>query len=85
MTREGMKRNLDATQLAPELKVPKFVAEKLQKQAPNFRLAQLKSQLIRLHEADRGIKTGAVSRLLLEKVILDLCPLPTLKLQPQEH
>jgi DNA polymerase-3 subunit delta len=85
MTREGLKKNLDATQLASELGVPKFVAEKLQKQAPSFRLAQLKSQLIRLHEADRGIKTGAVSRLLLEKVILDLCPLPTLKLQPQEH
>ena len=85
-TREGLKRNLDATQLAKELGVPKFVAEKLQKQAPSFRLAQLKGQLIRLHEADQGIKTGmAVSRLLLEKVILDLCPLPTLKLQPQEH
>ena len=85
-TREGLKSNLDAAELAKELGVPKFVAEKLQRQASGFRLAQLKGQLIRLHEADQQIKTGmAVPRLLLEKVILDLCPLPALKLQPKEH
>ena len=85
-TREGLKRNLDAAALAKELGVPKFMAEKLQRQARGFRLAQLKSQLIRLHEADHHIKTGmAVPRLLLEKVILDLCPLPALKLQSPEH
>jgi DNA polymerase III subunit delta len=85
-TREGLKRRLDATALAKELGVPRFVAEKLQRQAGSFRLAQLKGQLIRLHEADQQIKTGmAVPRLLLEKFILDLCPLPALKLPPREH
>jgi DNA polymerase-3 subunit delta len=84
-TREGLKRNLNAVELAKELGVPKFSAEKLQRQARGFRLAQLKSQLIRLHEADQQIKTGmAVPRLLLEKVILDLCPLPALRLRPRE-
>jgi DNA polymerase-3 subunit delta len=85
-TREGLQRHLDAAALAKELGVPKFVAEKLQRQAGGFRLGQLKGQLIRLHEADHHFKTGmAVPRLLLEKVILDLCPLPALKLQPPEH
>jgi DNA polymerase-3 subunit delta len=85
-TREGLQRHLDAAALAKELGVPKFVAEKLQRQARGFRLGQLKNQLIRLHEADQQIKTGmAVPRLLLEKVILDLCPLPALKLQLQER
>jgi DNA polymerase III subunit delta len=84
-TREGLKRNLNAVELAKELGVPKFSAEKLQRQARDFRVAQLKSQLIRLHEADQQIKTGmAVPRLLLEKVILDLCPLPALRRQPRE-
>jgi DNA polymerase III subunit delta len=85
-TREGVKRNLDAAELAKELGVQKFVAEKLQRQAGGFRLGQLKGHLIRLHEADQKFKTGmAAPRLLLEKVILDLCPLPALKLQPKEH
>ena len=84
-TREGLKRKLTARELAKELGVAEFIAKKLQEQARGFRLAQLKSQLIRLHEADHQIKTGmAVPRLLLEKVILDLCPLPTLRLQPRE-
>jgi DNA polymerase III subunit delta len=85
-TREGLQRNLNAVDLAKELGVAKFIAEKLQRQARGFRLAQLKGQLIRLHEADQQIKTGMnAPRLLLEKVILDLCPLPTLKLLPREH
>ncbi len=85
-TREGLKKNLTAAELAKELGLAKFMAEKLQRQAQGFRLAQLKSQLIRLHEADHQIKTGmAVPRLLLEKVILDMCPLPALKLQPREY
>jgi DNA polymerase III subunit delta len=85
-TREGMKRNLGTAELAKELGVPKFVAEKLQRQAGGFRLVQLKGTLIRLHEADQKFKTGmAAPRLLLEKVILDLCPLPALRLQPKEH
>ncbi len=85
-TRECLKRKLNAAELAKELGVAKFIAEKLQKQAQGFRLAQLKSQLIRLHEADHQIKTGmAVPRLLLEKVILDMCPLPALKLEQREY
>ncbi len=85
-TREGIKKRLDAAALAKELGVQKFVAEKLQKQAGNFRLAQLKGQLIRLHEADQQIKTGmAVPRLLLERVIFDLCPMPALKPSPSGH
>jgi DNA polymerase III subunit delta len=85
-TREGLKRHLDAAALAKELGVQRFVAEKLQRQAKGFRLGQLRGQLIRLHEADHQIKTGmALPRLLLEKVILDLCPLPALKLQLPEH
>lgn len=79
-TRESLKNNLSAGELAKELGVAKFVAEKLQRQARGFRLAQLRGQLIRLHEADHQIKTStAVPRLLLEKIILDLCPLPALK------
>jgi DNA polymerase-3 subunit delta len=85
-TREGLKRKLTAAELAKELKVPTWTVEKLQRQATGFRLTQLKGQLIRLHEADQQMKTGmAVSRLLLEKVILDLCPLPALKLQSREY
>ena len=85
-TREGLKKNLTAAELAKELKVPKWTVEKLQRQATGFRLAQLKGQLIRLHEADQQMKTGTtVHRLLLEKVILDLCPLPALKLQSPEY
>ena len=85
-TREGLKRKLAAAELAKELGVAKFIAEKLQRQATGFRLAQLKGQLIRLHEADQQLKTGTtVPRLLLEKVILDLCPLPALKLQSREY
>jgi DNA polymerase-3 subunit delta len=85
-TREALKSKLDAAELAKELGLPKFVVEKLQRQAGGFRLAQLKGQLIRLHEADQQIKTGtAVPRLLLEKIILDLCPLPALKLQPRDY
>ena len=85
-TREGLKRKLTAGELAKELGWRNLLPKKLQKQAKGFRLAQLKSQLIRLHEADHQIKTGmAVPRLLLEKVILDLCPLPALKLQPREY
>ena len=57
-TREGLKRKLTARELAKELGVAEFIAKKLQEQARGFRLAQLKSQLIRLHEADHQIKTG---------------------------
>ncbi len=85
-TRECLKSNLNAAELAKELGVALFVAKKLPGQAQGFRLAQLKGQLIRLHEADQQIKTGtAVPRLLLEKIILDLCPLPALKLQPRDY
>ncbi len=81
-TREGLEKHLDAAELAKELGVLKFVAEKLQLQARGFRLDQLKKQLIRLHEADQQMKTGmTLPRLLLEKVVLDLCPLATLKIQ----
>jgi DNA polymerase III subunit delta len=84
-TREGLKKNLHGRELAKELGVAEFIAKKLIEQARGFRLARLRSQLIRLHEADQQIKTGmAVPRLLLEKVILDLCPLPALRRQPRE-
>jgi DNA polymerase-3 subunit delta len=82
-TREGLQKNLEVAALAKELGVQKFSAEKLQRQAGGFRLAQLQNHLIRLHEADQQIKTGmAEPRLLLEKIILDLCPLPALRLLP---
>lgn len=85
-TREGGQKGLGAPELARELGVPRGVAEKLQKQAGTFRVSQLQRQLIRLHEADLSLKTGmAAPRLLLERVILELCPLPALRLQPPGH
>jgi len=85
-TREGLKKRLSTEALAQELGVYKNVAEKLQRQAAGFRLGQLQGHLIRLHVADQNLKTGmAAPRLLLEKVVLDLCPLPALKKLPGVH
>lgn len=85
-TREGLQNRLGALQLAQELGVPKMVAEKLLRQAGGFRRSQLQKQLIRLHEADQSIKTGmGAPRLLLERVILDLCPAPALRHPPPER
>ena len=85
-TREGLKRKSELPWNWPKnWGCRNSVRKSCRRQARGFRLAQLKSQLIRLHEADQQIKTGmAVPRLLLEKVILDLCPLPALRLRPRE-
>ena len=85
-TQEGMAKKLGTEQLARELKVPRFVVEKLQKQAVGFGRRQLEGQLIRLHEADQNLKTGMVApRLLLEQIILDMCPSLTLRNRPSGH
>ncbi|AEB09583.1 DNA polymerase III subunit delta [Desulfobacca acetoxidans] len=85
-TREALRRGLGSKELAQTLELPGIVAEKLQRQAGGFRLAQLQDHLIRLHEADLGFKTGmAPPHLLLEKVILELCPLPALRHPKRGH
>lgn len=85
-TQEGLQQGLNTAQLAQELGVLPFVAEKLQRQAADLSAPRLQEQLLRLQEADQQIKTGmAAPQLLLEKVILDLCPLPALRTGQPGH
>ncbi len=72
-TKEALARHLNANQLAKELGVLPFVAERLQRQAVDLPAAQLQAQLLALQEADQQIKSGtALPNLQLEKVILEL-------------
>ena len=85
-TQEGLQQGLNTAQLAQELGVLPFVAEKLQRQAADLSAPRLQEQLLRLQEADQQIKTGmAAPQLLLEKVILYLCPLPALRTGQPGH
>mgnify|MGYP005846804431 CR=1 FL=1 len=85
-TCEALQQGLDADHLAKELGVLPFVAQKLHAQAANFSPRRLQEQLLALQEADLQIKTGmAAPHLLLEKVILDLCPLAGLRSGPTWH
>jgi len=85
-TQEAMAQGLDTATLAKDLGVPAFVAEKLQRQATHVSAAELQQQLLRLQEVDQQIKTGmAAPHLLLEKIILELCPLPALRTAPAGH
>jgi DNA polymerase-3 subunit delta len=70
----------DADTLARELGLPPFAAAKLLQQAKHFRPGRLREQLLALQEVDLQLKSGALAPpLSLEKVILDLCPLPELR------
>ncbi len=85
-TQDKLAQGMPPAQLAKELGVPPFVAEKLQRQAAQFTPQDLQDQLLRLQEADLQLKTGmSAPQLLLEEVILTLCPLPELRRSPSGH
>jgi len=74
----------DSEPLARGLGVPSFVAAKLQQQVKNFTPGRLQAQLLALQEVDLQMKSGALApQVSLEKIILDLCPLPELRERPQ--
>lgn len=85
-TQDKLAQGLPPAQLAKELGVLPFVAEKLQRQAAQFAPQDLQDQLLRLQEADLQLKTGmSAPQLLLEEVILTLCPLPELRRSGSGH
>ncbi len=74
----GAKANYDAgrrsgSEVARELHVPSFVADKLLTQARNLSYAALERAHRLVVETEAGIKTGAPPRLALELLVLQIC------------
>ncbi|MGQ9920867.1 MAG: DNA polymerase III subunit delta [Desulfobacca sp.] len=85
-TQEALAQGLAPAALANALGVPPFVAEKLQRQAAHLSTAQLQQQLLCLQAVDQQIKTGMPApQLLLEKIILELCPQPDVRIGPARY
>lgn len=72
-SRELAERGADGGMIARQLGIPPFVGEKLARQSMRFTMQKLRQTLVALAEADRDLKSGRADKMVLERIIIDMC------------
>ena len=67
------KNSSNSALLARQLKLPSFVAEKLQRQSRGFSVEALQRAMLSLAEADLDLKSGKATSAVFEMILIDMC------------